>query len=201
MKARKIRPCKSSAGTPILFAKQPRGKLRIVVDYWGFNVIPIKEKYALPLMTILIEQVGKSQYFLKLNLKNGLNLIRIAEGKKQKTAFRTQYGLYKQMVMRFGLTNMPSIFQRYVNKILSEKIDWEVVVYIDDILIYTETKAEHVQLVKWVLQKLQENHLCANLNKCIFYANEVDFVGFQVQSQGILISKKKVQDVLNQKVP
>jgi hypothetical protein len=201
MKAGKIRPSKSSAGAPIFFAKQPSGKLRIVVDYRGLNAITIKDKYPLPLMTTLMEQVGTSRYFSKLDLKNGFNLIRIAEGDEWKTAFKTRYGLYEYTVMPFGLTNAPSVFQRYVNGILSEKIDRGVVVYIDDILIYSDTEEEHVQLVKWVLQKLQENHLCVNIDKCIFHANEVEFVGFQVGSQGIQMSKKKVEDVLEWKVP
>jgi len=110
LKNGKIRPGKSSAGAPISFAKQANGKLRIVVDYHGLNAITTKDKYPLPLMTTLMEQVGTSQIFSKLHLKLGFNLLRIAEGDEWKTAFKTRYGLYEHTVMPFGLTNAPSVF-------------------------------------------------------------------------------------------
>jgi len=108
----KFRPSKSSADAPIFFAKQANGKLRIVVDYRGLNAITIKGKYPLPLMTTLMEQIGTSQIFSKLDLKLGFNLLCIAEGDEWKTAFKTWYSLYEYTVMPFGLTNAPSIFQR-----------------------------------------------------------------------------------------
>jgi len=111
MKNGKIRPSKSSAGAPIFFAKQANGKLRIVVDYRELNAIPIKDKYPLPLMTTLMEQVGTSQIFSKLDLKFGFNLLCIAEGDEWKTAFKPRYGLCEYTVMPFGLTNAPSVFQ------------------------------------------------------------------------------------------
>jgi len=119
----KIRPYKSSASVPIFFAKQANGKLRIVVDYRGLNAITIKDKYPLPLMTTLMEQVGISQIFSKLDFKLGFILLRIAEEDEWKTAFKTRYGLYEYTVMPFGLTNAPSVFQRHLNNILAEKID------------------------------------------------------------------------------
>jgi hypothetical protein len=180
LKNGKIRPSKSSAGAPIFFAKQANGKLRIVVDYRGLNAMTIKDKYPLPLMTTLMEQVGTSQLFSKLDLKLGFNLLRIAEGDEWKTAFKTRYGLYEYTVMPFGLTNAPSVFQRHLNNILAEKIDRGVVVYIDDILIYSKTEEEHVELVRWILQKLMDNNLCVNIDKCLFHVPEVEFVGFQV---------------------
>jgi len=197
----KIRPSKSSAGAPIFFAKQANGKLRIVVDYRGLNAITIKDKYPLPLMTTLMEQVGTSQVFSKLDLKLGFNLLRIAEGDEWKTVFKTRYGLYEYTIMPFGLTNAPSVFQRHLNNILSEKIDRGVVIYIDDILIYTQTEEEHVELVRWVLKKLSENGLCINIDKCIFHVPEVEFVGFQIGTQGVQMSQKKVEDILNWPAP
>jgi len=105
-------------------------------------------------------------------------LPQIAKGDEWKTAFKTRYGLYEYAVMPFGLTNAPSVFQRYLKNILSEKIDRSVVVYIDDILIYTQTEEKHIELVYWVLKKLSENGLCVNINKCIFRVPKVEFVGF-----------------------
>jgi len=197
----KIQPSKSSAGAPIFFAKQANGKLRIVVDYRGLNAITIKDKYPLPLMTTLIEQVGTSQVFSKLDLKLGFNLLQIAEGDEWKTAFKTCYSLYEYTVMPFGLTNALSVFQRHLNNILSEKIDCGVVVYIDDILIYTQTEEEHVELVRWALKQLSENSLYVNIDKCIFHVPEVEFVGFQIGTQGVQISQKKVEDILNWPAP
>ena len=197
----KIRPSKGAAGAPIFFAKQPSGKLRIVVDYRGLNAVTIKDKYPLPLMTQLMETVSSAKYFTKLDLKNGFNLIRIKKGDEWKTAFRTRYGSYEYLVMPFGLTNAPSVFQRYMNGILSEYLDKGVIVYIDDILIYTETEEEHTRLVKWVLRKLMDNNLCANIEKCVFHAPQVEFVGFTIGSQGVEMSKDKIANILDWEVP
>jgi len=185
LKNGKIRTSKSSAGASIFFAKQANGKLRIVVDYHGLNAITIKDKYPLPLITTLMEQVGTSQIFSKLDLKLGFNLLCIAEGDEWKTAFKTRYGLYEYTVMAVGLTNAPSVFQRHHNNILAEKIERGVVVYIDYILIYSKTEEEHIELTHRVLQKPTEINLCINIDKCLFYVPEVEFVGFQVGQYGI----------------
>ena len=195
LRTKKIRPSKGAAGAPIFFAKHPSGKLRIVVDYRGLNAVTVKDKYPLPLMTQLMESVSSAKYYTKLDLKNGFNLIRIAEGDEWKTAFRTRYGSYEYMVMPFGMTNAPSVFQRFMNGILSEYLDKGVIVYIDDILIYTETEEEHTRLVSWVLRRLAEFKLCVNIEKCIFHASEVEFVGFTIGSQGVRMSKDKVADI------
>jgi len=118
----KIRPSNSTAGTLIFLAKQTNGKLRIMVDYCGLNIMPIKDKYPLPLMTSRMEQVGTSQVFAKLDLKLGFNLLRIATVDEWKTAFDTRYELCEYMVMPFGLTNGQSVFQRDLNNILNENL-------------------------------------------------------------------------------
>jgi len=128
-------------------------------------------------------------------------LLCIADGDEWKTAFKTRYGLYEYTVMPFGLTNALSVFQRHLNNILSKKIDYIVVIYIDHILIYTQTEEEHVELVYWVLKKLSENSLYINIDKCIFHISEVEFVGFQIGTQGVQMSQKKVEDILNWPAP
>jgi len=193
----KIQPSKSSTRAPIFFAKKANGKLCIVIDYRGLHAITIKDKYPLPLMTTLMKQVGTSQVFSKLDLKLGFNLLWIGEADEWKTAFKTRYSLCEYMVMLFGLINAPSVFQRHLNNILSEKIDRGVVAYVDDILIYTQTEEEHVELMHWVLKKASENGLCVNIDKCIFHIPEVEFVGFQIGTQGVQMSQKKVEDILN----
>jgi len=120
-----------------------------------------------------------------LDLKLGFNLIRIAEGDEWKTVFKTRCGLYEYTVMPLGLTNAPSVFQRHLKNILAEKIARGVVVYIDDIIIYSNTEEEHIELVRWVLRKLTENNLFINIYDCLSHVPEVEFVGFQVGKQGI----------------
>jgi len=120
-----------------------------------------------------MEQVRTSYVFATLNLKLGFNLSQIAKGDEWETAFTTRYGLYEYTVMPFGSTNAPCVFQRQLKHIFSEKIDRGVVVYINDILIYTETEEQDIELVHWVLQKLTENKLCVNIDKCLFHVPEV----------------------------
>jgi len=131
-------------------------------------------------MTTLMEQVSTSQIYSKLDLKLGFNLLCIAEGDEWQTGFKTRYDLYEYTVMPFGLTNVPSGFKRHLNNNLAEKIDRGVVAYIDDILIYSKIEEVHIELVRWVLQKLTQNNLCINIDKSLFHVPEVEFMGFQV---------------------
>ena len=171
LKSGKICPSKSPAGAPIFFVPKSHGRgLRIVVDYRGLNAITIKDCYPLPLITDLIDRVGKAQWFTKLNLKNSFNLVRIASSHEWKTAFKTRYGAYKYTVMPMGLTNAPLVFQWFMNLVLGDLINRGVVVYIDDILIYSESEEEHTKLVTKVLELLHNASLCISLEKSIFHA-------------------------------
>ena len=124
--------------------------------------------------------------------------MRIKEGDKCKTAFRTKYGHFKYQVMPFGLSNAPASFQGYINKILAEKLNIFVIVYLDDILIYTENQGQgHVEAVRWVLEILRKNGLFANLKKCRFHKDEVRFLGYVVSSQGIRMEDKRIEAVRN----
>ena len=144
-----IRPSKSPAGAPILFDRKPDGSLRLCVDYRGLNNLTIKNRYPLPLIGESLDRLGRAKRFTQLDLTNAYHWMRICEGNEWKTAFRTQYGHFKYQVMPFGLSNAPSTFQEYVNKILAEKLDIFVVVYLDDILIYTkDPRQPHVEAVR-----------------------------------------------------
>jgi len=159
----KIRRSTSPAGSPILFVPKPNGRgLRLCVDYRALNRIPIPNRYPLPLMGELQDRVQGAQWFTKLDLKNGLNLIRIRQGDEWKTAFRTRYGLYEFQVMLCGLTNAPSTFQDMMNHVFSDMLDIGVLAYMDDILIYAKTEGEHDQLAKEVLQRLTKNGLAVS---------------------------------------
>ena len=158
-KTGKIRRSTSPVGSPILFVPKPNRRcLRLCVDYRGLNAITIPNRYPLPLMQELQDQVQGARWFTKLDLKNGFNLIRIREGDEWKTAFQTCYGLYEFQVMPFGLTNAPSTFQDMMNHVLSDVLDVGVLAYMDDILRYAKTEEEHDRLVKEVLVTPQGEH-------------------------------------------
>jgi len=152
-------------------------------------------------MQELQDRVQGAQWFTKMDLKNGCNLIRIREGDEWKTAFRTRYGLYEFQVMPFGLTNAPSTFQDMINHVLSDLLDVGVLAYMDDILIYAKTREEHDRLVKDVLQRLQDNGLAVAVEKCVWRAQEVEFLGYVIGRNGIEMARNKVEAVLNWKTP
>ncbi len=134
-----IRPSKSPAGAPILFDKKPDASLRLCMDYRGLNNLTIKNRYPLPLVGESLDRIGRARRFTQIDLTNAYHRMRIREGDEWKTAFRTRYSHFEYQVMPFGLTNAPATFQGYINKILAEKLDVFVIVYLDDILIYTES--------------------------------------------------------------
>jgi len=148
-------------------------------------------------MQELQDRVQGSRYFTKMDLKNGFNLIRIREGDEWKTAFRMPYGLYEFNVMPFGLTNTPSTFQDMMNYILSDVLDVGVLAYMDDILVYAKTEEEHDGLVKNVLERLRKNGLAISPEKCIWKAEEVEFLGYIIRRDGIRMSQNKVEAVLS----
>jgi len=198
----KIKRSTSAAGSPILFVPKPNGRgLRLYVDYRGLNSVTIPNRYPLPLMQELQDRVQGAQWFTKMDLKNGFNLIRIREGDEWKTAFRTRYGLYKFQVMPFGLTNAPSTFQDMINHVLSDLLDVGVLAYMDDILIYAKTREEHDRLVKDVLQRLEDKGLAVAAEKCVWSAQEVEFLGYVIGRNGIEMARNKVEAVLNWKTP
>ena len=144
-----IRPLKSPAGAPILFDRKLDGSFRLCMDYWGLNNLMIKNWYPLPLIGELLDRLGRAKQFTQLNLTSAYHQMRIREGDKWKTAFRTRYGHFEYQVMPFGLTNAPASFQGYINKIFAEKLDIFVIVYLDDILIYTKDDRDgHVSAVQ-----------------------------------------------------
>ena len=144
-----IRPSKSPAGAPILFDQKSDGSLRLYVDYRGLNNLTIKNRYPLPLIGELLDRLGRAKRFTQLDLTSAYHRMRIREGDEWKTAFRTRYGHFEYQVMPFGLTNAPASFQGYINKILAEKLDIFVIVYLDDILIYTDDDGDgHVTAVR-----------------------------------------------------
>jgi len=152
-------------------------------------------------MQELQARVWGAQWFTKMDLKNWFHLIRIPKGEEWKTAFRTSYGLFEFQVMPFGLTNAPSTFQDMMNRIFSDMLDVGVLAYIDDILVYTNTEKQHNDTAKEVLKRLQTNCLTISLEKCIWKAWEVEFLGYIIGQEGIKMSTEKVEVVLGWKTP
>ena len=191
-----IRPSKSPAGAPILFDKKPDGSLRLCVDYRGLNNITIKNQYPLPLIGESLDRLGRARRFTQLDLTNAYYRMRIREGDEWKTAFRTRYGHFEYQVMLFGLSNAPATFQGYVNKILAKKLDVFVIVYLDDILIYTEDLGQpHIEAVRWILDQVWKYSLFANLKKCYFHQDEIRFLGYIVSSKGISMEAERIEVV------
>ena len=148
-----IRPSKSPAGAPIPFDRKSDGSFRLCVNYWDLNNFTIKNRYLLPLIGELLDRLKRAKQFTQLNLTSAYYRIRICEGNEYKTAFRTWYSHFEYQVMPFGLTNAPTSFQRNINKIHAEKLDIFVIVYLDDILIYTEDNGDgHVAVGQWILE-------------------------------------------------
>jgi hypothetical protein len=195
LKQGKITPSKSPAGAPILFVPKKNGKLRLCVDYRGLNNVTVKNKYPLPLMDPLREQVKGATLFTKFDLRDGYYLIRIKEGDEWKTAFRTQYGQFEYNVMPFGLCNAPATFQGMMNEVLREFLDQGVVVYLDDVLIYSKNKDDHIKLVREVLRQLGKHNLAIAGHKSVFHVPETEFLGFTINGQGMHVSEETTKSV------
>ena len=196
-----IRESQSPAGSPVLFVPKPNGKLRLCVDYRLLNNVTIKDRYAIPLTHELQDRTNGAVIYTKMDLRGAFNLIRIKEGEEWKTAFRTRYGHYEYCVMPFGLTNAPATFQRMINNVLREYLDVFVIVYLDDILVYSKNVKDHVTHVRKVLQKLQEHHLQVDPEKCVFHTKKVEFLGYIITTEGVEMSKEKVKAVLDWPTP
>ena len=198
----KIRPSKSSAGAPILFVPKKEGRgLRLCVDYRGQNKVTILNQYPLALMNELGDRVRGAKIFTNLDLKSAYNLIWIKEGDEWKTAFRTRYGLFEYRVIPFGLANAPTMFQNMMNEIFRDMIDLGVVIYLDDILIYSANEQEHVALVKRVLEHLQEQQLANAPDKCEWHRSRVNYLGYIISPEGMEMDQEKIRTVVEWEAP
>jgi hypothetical protein len=196
-----IRPSSSPYGAPVLFVKKKDGSLRMCVDYRALNNITVKNKYPLPRIDDLLDRLAGCKYFTKLDLRSGYWQVRIKGEDIPKTAFRTRYGHYEFLVMPFGLCNAPATFQYLMNSIFKPFLDRFVIVYLDDILIFSKTRQEHLADLDAVLKILQEHHLYANLNKCEFARKEVQYLGHIVNAHGILPDPAKIKAIRDWPIP
>lgn len=190
-----IQPSQSPYGAPVLFVQKKDGTLRMCIDYRALNAVTVKDKYPLPRIDDLFDKLKGAQFFSSLDLRSGYHQIRIADADVQKTAFRTHEGLYEFKVLPFGLTNAPAAFQREMKAIFSHLPF--VAVYLDDILIFSNTEAEHASHLREVLETLRKHRLFAKLSKCSFFDRESSFLGHIVSSNGITADPGKISAIVN----
>src|SRR5215469_6394837 len=202
LRSGRIRPSHSPMASPFFFVKKKDGSVRPVQDYRKLNEMTVKNRYPLPLIQELLDKLKGAKVFSKMDVRWGYNNIRIKEGDEWKAAFRTNRGLFEPTVMFFGLTNSPAMFQAFMNHILHDLIDQgHVIVYMDDILIFTNSIEEHRVIVREVLRILEANKLYLKPEKCTFEADEIEYLGILVGNGYIRMDPQKVEAVRNWKSP
>jgi hypothetical protein len=180
-----IRPSASPWGSPVLF-----------VDYRKLNEVTLKSKYPLPKIEDLFDQLNGAKVFSKIDLCTGYHQLKVRESDIPKTAFTTRYGLFEYTVMSFGLTNAPTYFMNLMNKVFMKFLDKFVVVFIDDILVYSKTEDEHAEHLRLVLGTLREHQLYAKFSKCEFWLEEVGFLGHVISAGGVSVDPSKITSIM-----
>ncbi|GJS54103.1 putative reverse transcriptase domain-containing protein [Tanacetum coccineum] len=196
-----IRPSSSPWGAPVLFVKKKDGTFRMCIDYRELNKLTIKNRYPLPRIDDLFDQLQGSSVYSKIDLRSGYHQLRIREEDIPITAFQTRYGHYEFQVMPFGLTNAPAVFMDLMNRVCKPYLDKFVIVFIDDILIYSKNKEEHEEHLKIILHLLKEEKLYAKFSKCDFWLDSVQFLGHVIDSKGVHVDPAKIEAIKNWAAP
>ncbi|GJU21123.1 putative reverse transcriptase domain-containing protein [Tanacetum coccineum] len=188
-------------GAPVLFVKKKDGSFRMCIDYRELNKLTIKNRYPLPRIDDLFDQLQGSSVYSKIDLRSGYHQLRIREEDIPITAFRTRYGHYEFQVMPFGLTNAPAVFMDLMNRVCKPYLDKFVIVFIDDILIYSKNKEEHGEHLKTILNLLRSEKLYAKFSKCDFWLDSVQFLGHVIDSSGVHVDPAKIEAIKNWAAP
>ncbi|GBG88232.1 hypothetical protein CBR_g46799 [Chara braunii] len=196
-----IRPSSSPFGAPVLFVPKKEGELRMCIDYRGLNAITVKNAKPLPRIDDLLDRVQGCKYFSTIDLKSGYRKIEVHPDDQYKTAFRTRYGHYEFVVMPFGLTNAPATFQRCMNDLFRPWLDKFVVVYLDDILVFSKTLQEHQGHLRQVLEKLREATFKINAKKCEWAKTQVLYLGHVLDGDGIKLEDSKIAAIRDWPTP
>ena len=196
-----IQPSSSPYGHPVLFVKKKNGNLRMCIDYRSLNQQTVKNRYPLPRIDDLFDQLQGAKVFSSIDLQSAYYQVRLKLEDVPKTAFTTPLGLYEFRVLCFGLTNAPGTFQNIMNDVLKDVIGKFVIVYLDDIVVFSKNQADHYKHLQFVLQLLREHELYANLAKCKFVQPELHFLGHIVGAQGLRVDPQKVAIVQDWPVP
>lgn len=199
---RYIRPSKFPQAAPFFFVRKKDGSSRPTQDYRYLNANTKMNNYPLSLIPELIDKLKGAHVFSKLDLQWGFNNVQIKEGDEWKAAFKTNRGMFEPLVMFFGLKNSPATFQTMINEILKEHIDNEtVIVYMDDILIFTIMMEENIKITKKVLQILQDNDLFLKPEKCSFNQTKIDYLRLIISKDGVSMDKKKIDAITSWPTP
>ena len=196
-----IRPSTSPWGAPVLLVKKKYGSLRLCIDYRQLNWATICNKYPLPRIDELFDQLQGSRVYSKIDLRSGYHQLKVRENDVSKTAFRTRYGHYEFLVMPFELTNAPVAFMDLMNRVFSPYLDKFVIVFIDDILVYLGSPEEHAEHLRTILRILRERQLYAKFSKCQFWLDKVAFLGHVISTEGISVDPHKIEAIVNRKPP
>jgi hypothetical protein len=192
-----IRPSSSAYAAPILFVKKSDGTLRFCCDYRALNSITVRNTYPIPDMGELLDRLHDAKYFSKFDLRSGYHQVLVADKDVHKTAFTTRFGNYEWLVLPFGLTNAPATFQRVMNDAFQEFLDVFVIIYLDDILIYSKTWEDHQRHVRLICDKLRGNQLFCKSSKCEFGLTSIEFIGHVVSHNNIHMDPAKIKAVKN----
>jgi hypothetical protein len=185
----------SPARAPIHFIQKKYGSLRLCIDYRGLNVLMVKDRMPLPLISEALDRLAKAKLYTKLDIKEAYHNLRIAEGDEWKMAFRTKYGLYEYLVILFRLTNAPTSFQGWMNGILSNYLDVFYIAYLDDILIYSDNLEQHCQHIRVILKRVEEVGLTLKASKWEFHTDRTEYLGYIISPTGIQMDPEKVRAV------
>lgn len=192
-----IRNSKSQFAAPIFFVPKKDGTLRPCIDYRDLNSNTVLDLHPLPLISQLMDQISGSRIFTKLDLRGAYNLVRIKEGDEHKAAFRCKDGHFEPLVIQFGLTNAPACFQRFMHSIFRDHLDKFLIIYLDDILIYSKDLDSHRNQVELVLSLLEKNQLSVKASKCLFEVKRLPFLGYILSDKGISMDPQKCESIRN----